>query len=313
MALIIQYGAPVDDGRVEDDTDDLLTVGRAESDLQRDRSAHRPAHEQDPPRPAAMRPRDRRVDVAPFRRSECVRAGTGARCVAVVAVGHDERRDAERVEDGHGTQALRPRRAAPMDLDDPVVRYLAVRLGREEPRGARAESRRDVLLCEGKMQLLRLVEVPAAERRLRRQMHVPLDLGEELPLDRTRVTREHRADLQIVGRTRREQTVASRERGVGSPAQSDGLSGDVDVQDARVGRAARGHDDAASDTHRDEGEAGSHRDQGGGKAHCGRPEHRAQRDRLADSYVGGGSSAGGGSCVGSDGAPGCLHRPCILV
>jgi hypothetical protein len=59
------------------------------------------------------------------------------------------------------------------------------------------------------MQFLRALVVPAAERRVGIEARLTADLREELPLDGVAVAGQHRAHLEIVGGTGREQAVAS--------------------------------------------------------------------------------------------------------
>ncbi|SIJ27431.1 Uncharacterised protein [Mycobacteroides abscessus subsp. abscessus] len=77
---------------------------------------------------------DRGVDVDPFGVAEAV-AGRGLDShLGVVAVGHGDRRDAESIEDGGGTQALGAGARPAVDEDRPGVRGLGV-IGGQVPRG----------------------------------------------------------------------------------------------------------------------------------------------------------------------------------
>jgi hypothetical protein len=75
------------------------------------------------------------------------------------------------------------------------------------------------------MQFLRALVVPAAERRVGIEARLTADLREELPLDGVAVAGQHRAHLEIVGGTGREQAVASRQHRVGRARQRDRLRG----------------------------------------------------------------------------------------
>src|SRR5690606_19430309 len=123
------------------------------------------------------------ADVTPFCWGERVRAGATARRLAVVAVRHDQARDAESVEERHGAKALRAGRAAAVHRDHPHVAVA----GGEQPRGARTERRADQLGRERDLQILGAVEVPAAERRVARYASLRADVREELALDAHRV------------------------------------------------------------------------------------------------------------------------------
>src|SRR3546814_11307934 len=71
------------------------------------------------------------------------------------------------------------------------------RLGWKDPCGARADRRADQFIAEGQLQILRAIEVPAADSGVGRQARTRSDVRQQLALDRAVILRQHRTPLDV--------------------------------------------------------------------------------------------------------------------
>ncbi|CAI7675884.1 unnamed protein product, partial [Penicillium discolor] len=188
-----------------------------------------------------------------------VGARSGARGLAVVAVGHDESGQPRRVHHRHGTEAFGPGRAPTVHRDDP---------GRgvpgEEPCGARSGRRADEHVLPAQVQLARRHVVAAAEGRTSVHPGAGFDLREELAPHRRAVGAEDGTELDVAVGARREQAVSPWELGVERAAELDRLGAGVDREDLGVLDAAsqRGDDPARHRDHEDP-DGGAHSEERG--------------------------------------------------